>query len=556
MESLVGRRLGKYELTTMIGGGGMATVYQARHPGLGQQVAVKILHPFLSTDTSFIDRFRREAHAVAALRHPNIVRVLDFDHDDDLYYMVMEHIGGPTLSSIISARKAAGGLSLPEIRRIFPPLCGAVDYAAGRGMIHRDIKPANIIMSEDGEPILTDYGIAKMIGATALTSPGTVVGSAHYMSPEQAQGYDCDVRSDLYSLGIVLFEALSGTVPFDGDTTVTVLLKHVSAPIPSIRALRPNLPPALEVMLARALAKHPQDRYEMGDAFADELLVALTATRTVPTVTEPVISTAPAPLAFQAPAALQAQTVPAPAAAGEHDGVVSADTVVPWSGGAAPMPPTVPPTPAAVTTRVDMTRVEQPGAAEAAGPAAKATGAEATATEASVAAEAPVTAGEGPDVDRIGAPPSPAVAPAPLAELPRDPGRRNRMRLIIVATALVVIAAGAVGAWLGLKANDDDSTLSTTTSLTSTPSSITTSTTALTTTSAMSTTTTLPTTTIATTTTATTATTARPTTTVRRTTTTARPVTTSPPTTNPPTTSPPDTIGPGTTGPPDTIGPG
>ncbi len=286
VESLVGRKLGKYELTAMIGGGGMATVYEARHPGLGQKVAVKILHPFLSTDPSFVDRFRREAHAVAALRHPNIVRVLDFDHEEHLYYMVMEYIGGPTLSAVLSKRRATGGLSLAEIRRTFTPLCSAVDYAASRGMIHRDIKPANIIMSDDGEPILTDYGIAKMVGSTSITSPGTVVGSAHYMSPEQAQGQDCDVRSDLYSLGVVLFECLSGAVPFDGDTTVTVLIKHISAPVPSIRALRPNLPPAVEPVLARALAKLPQDRYEMGAILAEELAVALTPSKSNLAVTE------------------------------------------------------------------------------------------------------------------------------------------------------------------------------------------------------------------------------------------------------------------------------
>jgi serine/threonine-protein kinase len=292
MESLVGRMLGKYELTAMIGGGGMATVYKAHHPGLDQEVAVKILHPFLSTDPSFVDRFRREARAVAALRHPNIVRVLDFDHEDHLYYMVMEYIGGPTLSAVLSGRKNAGGLSLPDIGRIFTPLCSAIDYAASRGMVHRDIKPANIIMSEEEEPIVTDYGIAKMIGSTSLTSPGTVVGSAHYMSPEQAQGQDCDVRSDLYSLGIVLFECLAGVVPFEGDTTVTVLVKHISAPVPSIRALRPNLPPAIEPMLARALAKQPQDRYEMGVSFAEDLQSALAPGRSTLAATEVVASAA------------------------------------------------------------------------------------------------------------------------------------------------------------------------------------------------------------------------------------------------------------------------
>lgn len=351
MESLVGRKLGKYELTAMIGGGGMATVYEARHPGLDQRVAVKILHPFLSTDRSFIDRFRREAHAVAALRHPNIVRVLDFDHDDQLYYMVMEYIGGPTMSSVLSARRGVGGLSLPEVRRIFPPLCSAVDYAASRGMVHRDIKPANIILSEDGEPILTDYGIAKMVGSTSLTSPGTVVGSAHYMSPEQAQGYECDIRSDLYSLGIVLFEALSGAVPFDADTTVTVLLKQISAPIPSIRALRPNLPPAIDVMLARALAKQPQDRYEMGATFAEELLVALAPTKSVPAVTELVTPVTP-PADMAAPPEIMQPAVSV------ADGGPAAGAAV----GAADVSPveTMPAFPAETTPQGQSTLVETP----------------------------------------------------------------------------------------------------------------------------------------------------------------------------------------------------
>ncbi|MFH0915103.1 MAG: protein kinase [bacterium] len=561
MESLVGRTLGKYELTAMIGGGGMATVYRARHPGLDQQVAVKILHPFLSTDESFVDRFRREAHAVAALRHPNIVRVLDSDHEDHLYYMVMEYIGGPTLSTVLAGRRAGGGLSLPEIGRIFPPLCGAIDYAASRGMVHRDIKPANIIMSDDGEPILTDYGIAKIIGSTSLTSPGTVVGSAHYMSPEQAQGQECDVRSDLYSLGIVLFECLAGVVPFDGDTTVTVLVKHISAPVPSIRALRPNLPPALEPMLARALAKLPRDRYEMGAIFAEELLVALNPSKSVPAVTELVASAAP-----------PATPIPPPSPATPP----STPTPPPLPATPPEAPPPLPPPPPTSTS------VEQP--------VVGAIGLEAAAEP--VLAEPPsVTAAaqwETPPLSPPPPPPAPPPAPtraefiaspqgtapfgqydlqateasaAPYPGVPSaadarggaPPGRRNRRRIIIVAALSVVLVAaigtGASLAFRGGAATPEDFVTTTGTTLQSTTTSAPTTSTTVnpTTTTTPGTSTTLrPTTTS----TPATSTTVKSTTTTKRTATTKKPTTTTKPT------SPPGTIGPGTTSPPGTIGPG
>jgi eukaryotic-like serine/threonine-protein kinase len=256
----------------------MASVYQARDPTLERKVAIKVLHPHLAVDPSFAARFRREARAVAALRHPNIVRVFDFDSQDGSYYMVMEFINGPTLTVLLKRQVKQGEtLSAREILRIFPALCSAIDYAAERGMVHRDIKPSNVILTKAGEPVLTDYGIARIAGSTSYTAPGSVIGSARYMSPEQAQGL-IDPRSDLYSLGVVLFEALTGRVPFDGDTTATILAQHISAPVPSARALNPGLPVSAEAVVARALAKDPGARYQSGAELAEALEASLAPT--------------------------------------------------------------------------------------------------------------------------------------------------------------------------------------------------------------------------------------------------------------------------------------
>ena len=269
MEDLVGRTLGRYEVTALVGRGGMATVYKARHPGLNRTVAVKVLHRHLAVDSAFVGRFRREARAVAALRHPNIVRVYDFDSEGDIYFIVMEFIDGPTLASFLKRLfKQGRHLSPQEILRLFSPMCSAIHYAHEQGMVHRDIKPSNIILTRQHEPILTDYGIARIAGATAYTIPGVVIGSAHYMSPEQAEGLPGDNRSDIYSLGIVLFEALTGSVPFQGETPASVLLKQVSAAPPPALSLNPDLPPAIEAVLNKALAKDPNERYQQGSDFA------------------------------------------------------------------------------------------------------------------------------------------------------------------------------------------------------------------------------------------------------------------------------------------------
>ncbi|MFH0915770.1 MAG: tetratricopeptide repeat protein [bacterium] len=293
MEDLAGRDLGRYQVTALVGRGGMAAVYKALDPVLDRAVAIKVMHTHLAADPTFIGRFRHEAQAVAALRHPNIVKVFDFGSEAEVYYMVMEFIDGPTLAALLESRAGekiaptgsgpgaidsagrVGGLYPSEILRIFKPLCSAIDYATTRGMVHRDIKPANILLTQDGEPILTDYGIAKIMGATSYTVSGVVMGSAHYMSPEQVQGFPMDHRTDIYSLGVVLFEALAGRVPFDADTTASILAQHISAPVPAAQSINPSLPSEVQAVLERALAKAPENRYQRAWEMAASLQAAL-----------------------------------------------------------------------------------------------------------------------------------------------------------------------------------------------------------------------------------------------------------------------------------------
>ena len=280
-KDLIGRRLGRYQITALVGQGGMATVYRATHPGLEQTVAVKVLHAHMATDPDMLGRFQQEARAVAALRHPNIVRVVDFDCIDELYFMVMEYIDGLTFSEHLHD-VAAEGRRLPtaEVLQLFEPLCSAVDYAHGQGMIHRDIKPSNVLLTAQGEPVLTDYGIAKIIGVAQHTATGTVMGSAYYMSPEQAQGIAVDGRSDIYSLGVMLFESLTGRVPYEGDTLATVLVKHITAPVPAVSPLNAALSPLLDGLMRTALAKDPGERFQTGRALTAALRQGLGAQRT------------------------------------------------------------------------------------------------------------------------------------------------------------------------------------------------------------------------------------------------------------------------------------
>src|SRR5579864_7067273 len=261
----VGQKLGKYEIKGLLWRGGMAEVYRALNPDLNQDVAIKVLHPGLS-DPDVASRFRREAQAVAALQHPNIIRVFDFDTTTTLYFMVMELINGPTLRAVI--RQAPTGLPPDEALRIFKPLAEAVGYAHASGIIHRDIKPGNVLMADNTRPVLTDFGLARIMGAEQVTATGQTSGTPTYMSPEQVAGLIIGPESDIYSLGVLLYELLSGDVPFKGDSFVAIALQHLNNP-PILPAKLQSLSPALQAAILKALAKQPEARFRSAQEFID-----------------------------------------------------------------------------------------------------------------------------------------------------------------------------------------------------------------------------------------------------------------------------------------------
>jgi serine/threonine protein kinase len=274
MDDLTGRSFGKHVLLERIGRGGMAEVYKAHQPSLDRYVAVKIMHPFLSDDPEFKSRFEREARNVAKLRHPNIVQVYDFDLQPglNLYYMVMEYIDGPTLRTLL-VNLAAHGERLPveESVRIAHDVALALAYAHERDMIHRDIKPANVMLDADKRVVLTDFGIAKIVSVPTITSSGSLVGTPAYMSPEQGLGQVGDHRADIYSLGAVLYQMVAGELPYNSDTPIGIVLKHVNDPLPPPSIYNPDIPDPLERIIFKAMAKDADDRYQSGTEMAEHL---------------------------------------------------------------------------------------------------------------------------------------------------------------------------------------------------------------------------------------------------------------------------------------------
>ncbi len=276
MADLVGKTLGRYRVVARLGRGGMAEVYKAYQAGLDRYVGIKVLHSHLVDDKDFIGRFEREALAIGKLRHPNIVQALDFDREGELYFMAMEYIDGPTLKDEMKVRRGVNKpFNLHEITRIFTALCSAIDYAHARGMVHRDIKPANVMINQEGQIVLTDFGIARIVGATQYTQTGALAGTPAYMSPEQGQGERGDERSDIYSLGVMLYEMVTGTVPYDADTPFAVIMQHVSQPLPLPTKINPDIPEPVERVILKALSKNPDDRYQTAGELAKDLREAV-----------------------------------------------------------------------------------------------------------------------------------------------------------------------------------------------------------------------------------------------------------------------------------------
>jgi eukaryotic-like serine/threonine-protein kinase len=264
------KTLGKYEIVERIGRGGMAEVYRGYHAALDRYVAIKLLHPFLADDPEFKDRFEKEAKNVAKLRHPNIVQVFDFEYDNqgESYYMVMELINGPTLKDLLYQQTDTGqSFSLREAVRIISDTANALSYAHKRGMIHRDIKPANIMVDEDERVVLTDFGIAKIVTGAQFTASGGMVGTPAYMAPEQGLGEAGDERSDIYSLGVMLYQMVAGRLPYDADTPLAIILKHVNDPLPDPREFNSDLPVWLAQLLQKTLEKDVDNRTQTASEF-------------------------------------------------------------------------------------------------------------------------------------------------------------------------------------------------------------------------------------------------------------------------------------------------
>ena len=267
MEDLTGRTIGGYQIVEKIGRGGMATVFRAYQPSLDRDVAIKVLPPYYAEqDETFLQRFKREAKAIAKLRHPNILMVMDFGEEGEIAYLVMEYVTAGTLKE-----RMKQPLKLDQIYNLIGQVGSALQYAHDQGVVHRDIKPSNIMLPKPDWALLTDFGLATMVGGSFLTQSGMTVGTPAYMSPEQGSGERVDQRTDIYALGIMLYEMVVGEVPYTAETPMAVVVKHIVDPLPIPREKNPDIPEALQRVILKTLAKNPDDRYQKASDFTNAL---------------------------------------------------------------------------------------------------------------------------------------------------------------------------------------------------------------------------------------------------------------------------------------------
>lgn len=284
--SLVGRTLGGYLITEMIGAGGMATVYKGYRADIDRYVAIKVLPPHPGLDSQFVDRFKLEARTIARLQHPHILPLYDYGVEQDILFLVTAYIDGGSLADRIDR----GSMRSSETSRLLRQAAVALDYAHRQGVIHRDIKPANMLLDKEGNLLLADFGIARLASNDGgkLTATGGLLGTPAYMSPEQARGDDVSPSTDIYSLGVVLYEMLTGRQPYQAETPMKVLLKHITDPVPRLSEVDPErFTPAMELVLARALAKSPTNRYQTATEMADDLDQAIQGSTKTPLGTAP-----------------------------------------------------------------------------------------------------------------------------------------------------------------------------------------------------------------------------------------------------------------------------
>jgi predicted Ser/Thr protein kinase len=264
---------GRYELEELVGTGGMSSVYRAHDRLLERNVALKVLHEQFAADGEYVERFRREARAVARLSHPNIVTVIDRGEQEDRQFIVFEYVDGENLKSLLERE---GPLPEREAIGLALQIARALGFAHGQGLVHRDVKPQNVLLNDGGQAKVTDFGIARSLDVQGnLTQTGTVMGTSDYIAPEQARGSRVDAQSDVYSLGAVLYELLTGEVPFPGDNFVAVAMRHINDPPPSVRERRPELSPCVDAVIRRAMAKGPRDRFRSMDELCAELSACL-----------------------------------------------------------------------------------------------------------------------------------------------------------------------------------------------------------------------------------------------------------------------------------------
>ncbi|MCJ7678412.1 MAG: protein kinase, partial [Anaerolineales bacterium] len=292
MEDLTGRQLGPYQIVAPLGEGGMAAVFRAYQPGMERYVALKVLPRQFAEDPEFSARFQREARILAQLQHPHILPVFDYGQVEGYSFIVMPFVPSGTLTDSIQGQP----LPLPRIRQVISQVGDALSYAHGRGLVHRDVKPSNVLIDESGNCLLTDFGLARMVETNVnLTAIGTLMGTPAYMSPEQGSGSKIDSRSDIYSLGIILYEMATGRVPYRAETPVAVVFMHTSAPLPLPRSVNPDLPEAVERVILKALARNPDDRYQTAEDLVAALKRAIPETPMVTSKPEPRLTPRPKP---------------------------------------------------------------------------------------------------------------------------------------------------------------------------------------------------------------------------------------------------------------------